>query len=384
VRTGQPLPDLDTVRQRIRADVPLAEAPTVAAYLKEWLAGLQIDPNTITLYESHVRVHLTPHLGHLRLDKLKVRHINAMFTAIRARNADIVAAKASPDADVRATVRGIRPTGPATCQRIRGTLRKAINDAIAAEIIAGPNPAVHVKTPGDRVLPIVWEPERIERWKTTGEVPGPVMVWTDDLVAAFLDYAAEHAPDLHPMLHFIAYRGPRRGEACGLLDSEVRLAKKEASVVNQISTHGSKLAQKPPKSRAGNRDLVVDDDTLAALTAYRARRAAQKLAAGPAWPDTGLFFVRPDGRPWHPNSVTQRFRRLVKRAGLPPIRLHDLRHGAATMALDAGVDIKVVQEQLGHSTSTLTRDTYQSVVKRLHHAAADAVAKKINRRRKSA
>ncbi len=248
MRTGQPLPDLDTVRQRIRADVPLAEAPTVAAYLKEWLAGLQIDPNTITLYESHVRVHLTPHLGHLRLDKLKVRHINAMFTAIRARNADIVAAKASPDADVRATVRGIRPTGPATCQRIRGTLRKAINDAIAAEIIAGPNPAVHVKTPGDRVLPIVWEPERIERWKTTGEVPGPVMVWTDDLVAAFLDYAAEHAPDLHPMLHFIAYRGPRRGEACGLLDSEVRLAKKEASVVNQISTHGSKLVQSHPRA----------------------------------------------------------------------------------------------------------------------------------------
>src|SRR5439155_13775033 len=103
--------------------------------------------------------------------------------------------------------------------------------------------------------------------------------------------------------------------------------------------------------------------------------AHQRLAAGPAWPDTGLFFVRPDGRAWHPNSVSQRFRRLVKRAGLPPIRLHDLRHGAATLALAAGVDVKVVQEQLGHSSSTLTRDTYQSAVKRLHHDAADAVAK---------
>jgi integrase len=69
----------------------------------------------------------------------------------------------------------------------------------------------------------------------------------------------------------------------------------------------------------------------------------------------------------------------------PPIRLHDLRHGAATLALAAGVDIKVVSEQLGHSTSTLTRDTYQSVVKQLHHNAADAVAEKIkNKRRKSA
>ncbi|WP_231929286.1 tyrosine-type recombinase/integrase [Micromonospora inositola] len=91
------------------------------------------------------------------------------------------------------------------------------------------------------------------------------------------------------------------------------------------------------------------------LTAYKARRAAWRLAAGTDWPDTRLFFVRPDGEPWHPNAVTQRFRRLVKRAGLPPIRLHDLRHGAATLAPDAGVDIKVVSDQLGHSTTTLTR-----------------------------
>ena len=120
------------------------------------------------------------------------------------------------------------------------------------------------------------------------------------------------------------------------------------------------------------------------LTAYRARRAKQRLAAGADWPDTGLFFVRPDGKAWHPNTVTARFRRLVRQSGLPPIRLHDLRHGAATMALNAGVDVKVVQEQLGHSTSTLTRDTYQSVSKQLHQEAADAVANRAKRRRKAA
>jgi integrase len=149
--------------------------------------------------------------------------------------------------------------------------------------------------------------------------------------------------------------------------------------------HGTTPVQKPPKSRAGNRELILDDVTTDVLRAYRARKAEQRLAAGPEWPDTGLFFVRPDGRPWHPNSVSQRFRRLIRRAGLPEIRLHDLRHSAATMALDAGVDIKVVQEQLGHSTSTLTRDTYTSVVKQLHHNAANAVANKItSKRRESA
>jgi integrase len=118
------------------------------------------------------------------------------------------------------------------------------------------------------------------------------------------------------------------------------------------------------------------------LTGYQARRAARRLAAGAAWPDTGLFFVRPDGRAWHPNTVTQRFRKLVRASGLPPIRLHDLRHVAATIALDAGIDIKVVAEQLGHSTTTLTRDTYQSVVKQLHHDAADAVAAKLRHQRR--
>jgi integrase len=385
VRAGQPLPDLDTIRQRLHADVPLAAAPTVAAYLTDWVARIAVDENTRLGYESHVRVHHIPHLGHLPLDKLRSRHIRDMFTAIEARNTTILQARSSNDPDVRQSVKGIRVTGKATCQRIRASLRKALNDAIAEGIIVGPNPATLVRTPADRALPIIWEPERIARWRATGQVPGPVMVWPDHLVAQFLDYAAEHAPDLHPMFHFIAYRGPRRGEACGLLEAEVRLGKKETSVVNQIATHRNKPVQKPPKSRAGNRELILDDVTTGVLRAYRARKAEQRLAAGPDWPDTGLFFVRPDGQPWHPNSVTQRFRRLVRRAGLPPIRLHDLRHGAATMALDAGVDIKVVQEQLGHSTSTLTRDTYQSVVKQLHHNAADAVAKKITgKHRKSA
>jgi integrase len=380
IKAGQPLPDPDTIRQRLRADVPLAAAPTVAAYLTEWVATIAVDENTRRGYESHVRVHHIPHLGHLTLDKVRPRHVRAMFAVIEVRNAQIRAAKASGDPDVRATVKGVVPTGKATQQRIRASLRKAFNDAIADGVIAGPNPAALVRTPADRALPIVWEPERVKRWKATGEVPGPVMVWPDHLVGEFLDYAAVHAPDLYPMFHFIAYRGPRRGEACGLLEAEVRLGKKETSVVNQIAVHGSTPVHKPPKSRAGNRDLILDDVTTDVLRAYHVRKAQQRLAAGAAWPDTGLFFVRPDGRAWHPNSVSQRFRRLVKRAGLPPIRLHDLRHGAATLALAAGVDIKVVQEQLGHSSSTLTRDTYQSVVRQLHRKAADAVAKKINRR----
>ena len=183
------------------------------------------------------------------------------------------------------------------------------------------------------------------------------MIWTPETTGEFLDYAAFQAPDLHPLLHFMAYRGPRRGEVCGLLDAEVRLDKNEVSIVNQLAVYGGRQTQKAPKSNAGNRDVILDPDTAAVFRRYRARRAAWQLKAGSASPDTGLFFVRQDGRPRSPPAVSQAFRRLVARAAFPPIRLHDLRHVAATVALAAGVDIKIVSEQLGHSTTTLTRDT---------------------------
>ncbi|MEU0559377.1 site-specific integrase [Dactylosporangium sp. NPDC006015] len=377
VRHRLPFPDVDRVRQRLRGDGPLGDMPTVGEYLTTWLEHLTADINTIHGYESIVRNHLIPHLGDVPLDKLRTSHLRAMFVAMEHRNAEIRSLKASPDPAVRRTVARVRPTGPVTRQHIRAVLRKAINDALADELIVGSNPAMLVKTPADRALPIVWEDERVERWRATGEVPGPVMVWTAEQVATFLDYVADHDQVIHPMLHLMAYRGLRRGETVGLRDTEVRLAKRELTVNNQIAIMGHRTIQKPPKSRAGNRDIALDADTVQALTTYRALRATWRLAAGEAWPDTGLFFVRPDGQPWHPNAFSARFRLLARKAGMPPVRLHDLRHSAATIALDAGIDIKVVSEQLGHSTTTLTRDTYQSVTKQMHQDAADAVAARI-------
>lgn len=86
------------------------------------------------------------------------------------------------------------------------------------------------------------------------------------------------------------------------------------------------------------------------------------------------MFTREDGSPIRPAYLSERFRLLVRQAGLPPVRLHDLRHGSATLSLAAGVDIKIVQEMLGHSTSAFTRDVYTSVVPEIAAAAAEAVA----------
>ncbi|WP_079063462.1 tyrosine-type recombinase/integrase [Streptacidiphilus griseoplanus] len=105
-----------------------------------------------------------------------------------------------------------------------------------------------------------------------------------------------------------------------------------------------------------------------------------RIACGPGWVDTGLVFTEADGTPLHLAQVTDQFQRLIREADLPqPIRLHGVRHGVATHALAAGVDARVVKEMLGHSSSTFTRDTYQSVVDEVKHQAAAALAGVFNR-----
>jgi Phage integrase family len=101
---------------------------------------------------------------------------------------------------------------------------------------------------------------------------------------------------------------------------------------------------------------------------------------GPAWVDSGRVFTRENGQQLHPANVTARFVQLAEQAGLPPITLHGLRHGAASLMLAAGVDMKVVQETLGHSMLSLTADTYTSVYPTVAAKAAEAAAALVPRR----
>lgn len=156
------------------------------------------------------------------------------------------------------------------------------------------------------------------------------------------------------------------------------------TVAQQIVQMGWDTEITKPKSDAGDRLVPLDAMSVTALKARRRAQNKDRLAAGEDWIDTGLVFTGPDGSPLHPAWVTSQFAILVAEADLPPVRLHDLRHGAATLALASGTDIKVVQEQLGHSSSAITRDTYTSVFDELKHASIDAVAATIAKARDSA
>jgi len=107
----------------------------------------------------------------------------------------------------------------------------------------------------------------------------------------------------------------------------------------------------------------------------QAEQRARRTTAGKVWHDSGYVFVRADGSPIHPGYASCRFRLLVRHVDVPPIRLHDLRHGAASIAYEAGADLKTLQDLLGHSSIVITADTYTSVLPRAQRRCADATAK---------
>jgi integrase len=376
VRNNQPLPDRDSVARRVRVGLPANSATALGDYLLDWCdRRRQLEPTTLRAYCGIIRNHLVPHLGHVPIGELRVHHVQGMFDAIIERNAALDIARQSTDPDRRATTRCRRNTGPATMHRIRAVLRKALNDAIRTQQLIEFNPAAHVELPsGKRPKARVWTAAAVKHWQATGERPSRVMVWTPAQAGAFLDYAEAHDIVLYPMFALILHRGLRRGEAVGLSDADTDLDTGSIVIRQQITTVGYTPITKRVKSDAGDRTVILDSATLAIQKAYRARRATWQLASGPKWPDTGLFYVQPDGNPWHPEAVSNRFERLIAAAGLPPIRLHDLRHCAATFLKASGADMKDIQELLGHSSIAISGDTYTSVVHELETERAKAEA----------
>jgi len=166
----------------------------------------------------------------------------------------------------------------------------------------------------------------------------------------------------------------RRGEILGLRWEDVDLDRGEVSVRQALTSFGHKVSFSPPKTRRSRRCIPLDPRTIAVLQTHRAEQAAEKLAKGPEYIETDLVFTQEDGNWVHPDRFSHLFDALVKKTKVPRIRLHDLRHTHATLALQNGVNVKVVSERLGHSSAAFTMDVYQHVLPSMQQEAADAVA----------
>jgi integrase len=177
-----------------------------------------------------------------------------------------------------------------------------------------------------------------------------------------------------PTDHLTALRGLRRGETAGLRWSDVDLDAGTAVICRQLKRQNGRLEVSALKTPHSHRVIALDHTTVAALRARRKRQCAEQRAYGDGYHDSGYIFTNLDGTPVSSDRLSNTFRLLVVEHDVPPIRLHDLRHGAATLALAAGVELKVVQEMLGHGSIVVTADTYTSVLPEVAHRAAEKTA----------
>ncbi|MEU5838648.1 site-specific integrase [Streptomyces diacarni] len=400
-----PLPDIETTRHRLRFGLDLTGRITVAEWLDEWLAAKKTRRTTNNGYASHIRVHLKPRIGHVRLDRLNVGHLVEMFDAIADAN-EVVAvenearseqvARCKPKkpgrpplaernrlARERAKLAEMPPyrkqTGPASRQAIRRTLRAALNAAIARQLITF-NPASHVELEsGKRPKPLLWTPERVERWRATGEKPSPVMVWTPEQFGTFLD--AAEGDRLYPLFHLCGTRGLRRGEGVGQDWDNVDLKAGAITPARAITVDGWDPYEDAPKTDGSAATIALDSVNVAVLRGHRARQQAEREAAGPAWRESGKVFTNEDGSSLHPETASEAFRRILASTDLPPITFRDLRHVAATVVHAGGGDLHTIKETLRHSTIVLASDTYTSLLPEVDRSAAEAGVRLIPRAR---
>nr|WP_232624971.1 tyrosine-type recombinase/integrase [Micromonospora sagamiensis] len=335
-----------------------AQGWTVERWLRYWLNNrTKIRPTTRFHYTRDVDNVLIPHLGHYRLADLDARLLRTVFAQIAA-----------------TTNSKSRPQSPSAMQHLRTTLRAALNLAVREGLIEC-NPGRHIEVSGyQQPHAKVWTEARVAQWERTGDRPA-VAVWTADQLADFLSGVTDDS--LFAFWWLTALRGLRRGEMCGLRWTDVDLDQGVLTIERNRTTAGYTIVEGDPKTPAGRRAVALDKRTVQVLRAHRRRQLDQRSEAaadGKAWTDTGYVFVRADGLPINPNYATTRFRTLVQRAGLPPVRLHDLRHGAASLAHQAGADLKTLQDLLGHSSIVTTADTYTSVLPEVQQRCADATA----------
>ena len=243
---------------------------------------------------------------------------------------------------------GRRPLAPKTVLEVHLIIRGALGDAIRRGLVSR-NVALLAHAPKLRSIP------RVEQ-----------QAWTAEQLQVFLRSAAGHR--LFPAFWLAATTGVRRSELLGLRWDDIDLRDATLSVNRGLVAVGYELHESRGKTRNSRRRIDLDPTTVSVLTAWRGWQKAEHAAVGIE--DRGWIFTDAEGNPVHPHAISQAFERIATRAGVPAIRLHDLRHTHATLLLKAGAHVKVVSERLGHANPAFTIETYQHVLPGMQADAA--------------
>ncbi len=306
---------------------------TFGGYLTgTWLPGKRITlaESTWDGYRRKIDRHIIPAVGRLRIRRLRAHHLESLYDRM-LHPAD-----------------GRRPLAPKTVLEVHLIIRGALNDAVRRGIVTR-NVALVAHAPKLRSIPKV-EPQS----------------WNAQQLQAFLQAAAGHR--LFPAFWLLAATGMRRSELLGLRWDDVDFKRARVSINRGLVAVAYELRESRGKTSNSRRAVDLDSTTLKVLKAWRDWQRAEQGAAGIE--SDGWVFTSTDGGPVHPHSISQTFERIASRAGVPRIRLHDIRHTHGTLLIKAGVPVKVVSERLGHGNPAFTIDTYQHVLPGMQAEAA--------------
>ncbi|MEU6945275.1 site-specific integrase [Streptomyces sp. NPDC046316] len=313
--------------------------PTRSAKLSEWLPywlDNVIKPrrklSTYDKYEAHVRLYLIPMVGSKRLESLGVADVRRFLVQLE------------------------KQTTAATAKESHRVLRTALTAACREELIT-------------RNVATLVEPPRAKARELSP--------WSLDETLDFL--AAARRDPLYAAFVLAIAMGLRRGELVGLRWTDIDLDKRVLYVRQQTQRRRGVLYDDDPKGRR-RRAVPLPAMCIAPLRWHRVRQNDQRAKAGEKWQEGGYVFTTSTGRPVEPRNVYRSFTRVAASAGLRVIRLHDARHGCATLLTAAGVAPRVVMEILGHSQISITMDVYTHVVQDTQREAISHMDRLLKRR----
>lgn len=307
--------------------------------LQEWLPAIKgtLRPTTYASYTSLCERHVIPRLGAVQLQKLSPAQLNGLYAYLLEEG----------------RVRGGGGLSNSSVRRVHAVIHRFCHDAVRWGRLTV-NPAAAADPP-----------------KASAE-HDELTVWNAEELAAFL--VSAESDRLFGLWRLLAMTGMRRGEALGLRWDDLDMEAGQLSIRRALVPVNGVAQISEPKTKRGRRTIALDPETLEVLKAHAARQADEQALWEGSWSDLGYVFTREDGRLLAPQVVSKTFQALARRAALPRIRLHDLRHTYATLALAAGVNPRIVSARLGHATVAFTLDIYSHVLPQADRDAAERIA----------
>lgn len=297
-------------------------------FLSGWLSSSKASKRqrTWTQYQQVSRTYILPSLGKITVKNLRPQNIQELYDGMLSRG-----------------------VGVFTVLKVHQVLHSALEYAVKTGVI-GRNPAsftILPKEPADEMR--ILDESQISQMLVTAQ-----------------------GGRLEALLYLAVVTGMRQMEILGLKWTDLDWVNQTIKVERQlVRPEGGDVSFSPPKTKFGKRSVSLGPATITVLRSQYERQYMQRKAAGENWQENGLIFTTSLGSPIHPRNLLRDFKNLLREAGLPVIRFHDLRHTAASLMLNHGIPVIVVSRRLGHAKPSITLDVYGHLIPSMQTEAAE-------------